>query len=321
MTLSIVIVSYKTCALLQRCLQSIYDASLPFPFETIVVDNNSSDGSPEMVRKNFPQVNLIDNKQNLGYSVANNQGIAESTGELILLLNPDTEVNRDAIEGMTVFLQKHTQAAVAGCQLVFSDGTPQTSWFHFPMPLSRSIEHRRWYPRLAHFLLGISHKNPEIKGENAQCVDIIKGACMMIRRGALNDVGLFDENAFLYADDNDWCLRARRRGWDAYFLPSLTILHHGWASTDQEPFLTIVNSRRSALYFHRKHYNWFLVLIWTFLIYLEILYKFLLNALRYRLRRNDEKIRERYRAYAFLAREIFKLSPSGQKKINHEGHE
>ena len=137
-------------------------------------------------------------------------------------------------------------------------------------------------------------------GPGARRVDIVKGACLMIRREALDDAGLLDEESFLYADDIDWCMRARRKGWSAYLLENYTIMHHGYASTDQEIFITITSSRRSALLLYCKHYPRFIAAAWRFFIYGEIIYKYMLNTRRASRPNASFKTKEKYRAYKTL---------------------
>lgn len=307
--LSIVIVNYRTRELLDRCLASIRTSAAALRLETIVVDNNSRDGSSEMVAEKYPEAVLIANTENTGYSVANNQGIRRAGGDIVVLLNPDTEVNGGALAGMAEFMRRHPRVGAVGPQLLFADGSLQESWFNFPIPMSRFFERRAGYRRFAHALLGFRFRSPEISENGSKRVDIIKGACLMTRREALDDVGLLEEKSFLYCDDIDWCIRAARRGWETYFLPEHRIVHVGWASTSQEPYLTIVHSRRSALYLYRKHYNRLFTAMWTVLIYQEIIYKYLLNTLRARKRPDDTVAAERRRAYAELLGEI-----SGGKK-------
>jgi GT2 family glycosyltransferase len=304
--LAIIIVSYKTCDLLDRCLASIFNGEYPFSYRVTVVDNASDDGSPEMVVNKYPDALLIRNNINTGYSVANNQGIRKSDSRHILLLNPDTEVNPGALAAMVRFLDTHAHVGVVGCQLLNTDGSFQTSWFSFPVPLSRYFEKLPFYTRLSHSVLKIKDKYPDIPEEGAKRVDIIKGACLMIRRTAANQVGLLDENSFLYADDIDWCIRTRRKCWETYTLTDHNIVHHGYASTDQEPYITITSSRRSALYLYRKHYPFHFVAAWSLFIYIEILYKMLLYGIRVRSGRRDDKTLSRHKAYRELAGEIFK---------------
>jgi GT2 family glycosyltransferase len=302
--LSIVIVSYRTRELLDRCLASIFGARSNLSIQVIVADNDSRDGTAEMVREKFPEVLLFDNKKNLGYSAANNQGILAARGRNILLLNPDTETNPAALEAMSGFLDRHPRVGAAGCSLLNTDGSPQTSHFSIPMPLMSRFEGTRFHSGLARTLLRLPDIGPAIDEPGARRVDIVKGACLMLSKKALDDVGLLDEDSFLYADDIDWCMRARKRGWDAYLLENHTIVHHGYASTDQETYLTVVSSRRSALLLYRKHYPRIAAAFWELFIRLEIIYKYRLNASRARRPGADEKTKEKFRAYKTLMDEI-----------------
>jgi hypothetical protein len=311
--LSVVIVSYKTRDLLDKCLDSVVNRPTELTLQVIVVDNNSGDGTVEMVRDKYPAVTLIDNKDNTGYSVANNQGVRASGARHVLLLNPDTESNPSALEAMVKFLDRHETVGAVGVQLLNTDGSLQESHFNFPAPMSRYVENMKWYPEVSQKLLRLSPSGPCIREHGARRVDIIKGACLMCRGEALERVGLLDENSFLYADDIDWCMRARRSGWDAYLLSNQTLLHHGWASTSQETYLTIVSSRRSAMLLYRKHYPALFVSFWTLFIFLEILYKYLLNGLRVKSGRADRAAQDKFKAYRDLINEdILKRTDPGE---------
>ena len=312
--LSIVIVSWNVRDLLRCCLASLTHGARSLAVETLVVDNASSDGSAAMVRSDFPNAILIENEENLGFTRANNQALERSTGRHVLLLNPDTEVNPGALTAMVRFLDAHAHVGAVGCRLLNSDGSPQTSWFRFPVPLSRYFEKLPFYSRLPRYVLKIRDGHPEITENGARRVDIVKGACLMIRRTAADQVGLLDENSFLYADDIDWCIRTRRKGWETYALTNQRLIHHGYASTDQEPCLTITSSRRSALYLYRKHYPFSFVAMWSLFIYLEIIYKMLLYGIRVRGGRRDEATLSRHKAYRELAGEIFKRKKSPAAK-------
>lgn len=302
--LSIIIVSYRTRELLEKCLDSIFNQPSRLSTEVIVVDNDSRDGTAEMTREKFPAAALIANDKNTGYSAANNQGIRASAGRMILLLNPDTESNPAALEAMVDFLDRHPKAGAAGCQLLNSDGSLQTSHFNIPMPLARGLENASFYPRLTSLLLRMPDLGPDISEPGARRVDVVKGACLMIRREAIEQTGLLDEDSFLYADDIDWCMRARRLGWSAYLLEKHTIVHHGYASTDQEIYITITSSRRSALLLYRKHYPKLFAAVWTLSIHLEILYKYALNFARARKSGASEKTKQKHRAYKTLFNEM-----------------
>jgi N-acetylglucosaminyl-diphospho-decaprenol L-rhamnosyltransferase len=271
----------------------------------VVVDNASGDGSCEMCVCKYPDVLLIRNEKNTGFSVANNQGIRTTESRHVLLLNPDTEVRQGALTAMVRFLDEHPHVGVVGCQLLNTDGSLQQSWFNFPVPFSRYFDRLGFSSRFAGFALGIKCKHDRIVQTGVKKVDIIKGACLMIRREAVNQIGLLDENSFLYADDIDWCIRTARRCWDTYAITDQNILHHGYASTSQEQYLTIVSSRRSAMYLYRKHYSWPFVCVWSTLIFLEVCYKWQLNSLRVKAGRKDETTLARHKAYTELAKGFF----------------
>jgi GT2 family glycosyltransferase len=305
--LAIIIVAYKTRDVLCACLRSLDTDSSLQASAVVVIDNASGDGTPDMVRSEFPKVTLIVNTVNVGFSVANNQGIRATQSHHVLLLNPDAEVKPGAVAGMAAFLDRHSQVGFVGCQLLNTDGSMQLSWYPLPVPLSRFLEKWSGYPRMARRLLGIRDAQPEIREDGAFRVDVVKGACLMFRRETLDAIGLLDEASFLYADDIDLCMRARRAGWDGCMLPNLRVVHHGWVSTDQEICLTIISSRRSALLLYRKHYPGWMALLWKLFIYSEIFYKWALNGVRVRTRGADPRARERYCAFRTLGREILGL--------------
>ncbi|HOX29092.1 MAG TPA: glycosyltransferase family 2 protein [bacterium] len=310
--LAIIIVSYKTKDLLDRCLASVFTLDHSFTHRVVVVDNNSNDGTKEMVIGKYPDALYVENENNVGFSVANNQGIRKSDSRFILLLNPDTEVNQSAIASMLKFLENNHGVGVVGCQLLNSDGTDQTSSFKFPIPLSRYFEKMPFYDKLSRKVLKINEKHLVVPVEGAEKVDIVKGACLMIRRETANQVGLLDENSFLYADDIDWCIRTAKRGWSSYILRNVNIIHHGYASTEQEPYITITSSRRSAIYLYKKHYSTAFTAIWVSLIFGEVVYKWALNWLRVKMGKNSPKTLARYAAYRDLAAEMMGRKTAGK---------
>ncbi len=319
--LAIIIVSYKTRGLLEKCLASIYAGEYPFSYRVVVVDNASGDGTPGMVISKYPDALMIASETNTGFSAGSNRGIRSVDSRHVLLLNPDTEVYPGTITKMVRFLDRHHHVGIVGCALLNSDHTAQKSWFPFPLPLSRHIENTGFYPRLAHIILGVRYRHPEITESGAKRVDIVRGACLMIRRDTINQIGLLDENSFLYADDIDWCIRAARRGWETYALTEDNIVHHGYASTDQEPYITITSSRRSALYLYKKHYSWPLVKMWSAMIYQEIIYKYLLNVIRLKKKPDDTKIRSKQEAYRDLMKDIFRrreIIQNGNRQDNRQ---
>lgn len=300
--LAIVIVSYKTKALLDKCLESIFRESMKFSFEVVLVDNVSEDGTVEMVREKYPLVKLIANDKNVGFSAGNNIGVRNSESRNILLLNPDTEVNGSALEKLVDFLDQHEHVGIVGPRLLNTDGTLQDSWFRFPMLFGGLFG--KYRSRAAMALLGIKEGLPEIREEGVKKVDVIKGACLMIKRKAMEEAGLMDENSFLYAEDTDLCIKAWKNEWEVYAIEDQTIVHHGHASTDQKPYITITSSRRSAVYLHKKHYARPIAFLWNTLVYLEVFYKYFLFRSRASKNGSSVKVTESFRAYGDLVKEV-----------------
>lgn len=265
MDLSIIIVSYNTRNLLRNCLQSIYANASEGDFEVLVIDNASTDGSANMVKEEFPQVELICNEKNLGFAKANNLGIERSNGRHILLLNSDTEVLAGALDGMVNFLEAHPDVDVLGCQLLDSMGKAEESCGFFPTPkaiLLTKLRHRK--------LLEPWFKNSRasiLSPERAQGVDWVTGACLMTRRRVVNEVGLLDEKMFMYFEDVDWCYRMKKAGWKIYFAPEVRIIHKRGASLEQVPDRMIYEYRRSELHLYKKHLGLFSQLVFRVVIF------------------------------------------------------
>lgn len=281
--LSIAIVSYNTRELLRRCLASvaesphhaIYQPSstadddsgsplltlpcsrdipmAPLCCELIVVDNASQDGSADMVAAEFPKVKLIRSATNLGFARATNAGLQASRGDLLLLLNPDTEVLGSALPDMASFITTKPDAAAVGPALVYPDGGRQHAAFQFPTLLMSFFDFFPLNHRLIDSRLNGRYRDPE--GGEFFAVDHPLGAAMMIRRDALNDVGMLDEGFFMYCEEVDWCLRAKRRGWQIYQLPGAKVVHHVAQSSRQFREEMLIQLHRSRYRLFAKHYS------------------------------------------------------------------
>ena len=211
--LSIVLVCWNNKDYLAPCLNSLFGAGLHSSFDVLVVDNGSIDGSQAMLREKFPQVILIQNDDNLGLGKASNQGIEASNGKYVLLLNNDTIVNGSSIDAMVEFLEAHPETGAVGGRLINSDGSVQSCYYNF----STLFEEFLVATRLGeHFWKGY----PSIITESqVKAVDWLCSACLMLRRSALDQVGLLDENYFIYGDEVDLQYRLKKAGWAIYFLP------------------------------------------------------------------------------------------------------
>jgi N-acetylglucosaminyl-diphospho-decaprenol L-rhamnosyltransferase len=248
---SIVVVSWNTRALLRGCLRSALEAAKEVrgEVEVIVVDNASSDGSRELVEAEFPGVRLIANRTNAGFALATNQGIRESRGEYVLLLNPDTEARPDFLKTLVEVLDTDPIAAAVGPRLVGSDGADQVSCFPLPT-LSREL----W--RLSHLdRLFPMARYPRrlLAATDPQEVESIQGACLLVRRSALAYVGLLDERFFIYTEEIDLCRRLLERGWRIVWVPRAVVVHHGAASTAQVGSRMFIELYRSKVQYFRKH--------------------------------------------------------------------
>ena len=200
-----------------------------------------------MVAQEFPQVQLLRNDTNLGFTRANNQGIRCSQGRYVLLLNSDTVVPHGTLARMAQFMDTHPEAGVVGPRLVLSDGTPQPYTFGddpTPLYLLRRGLTQALFQRYLH----------DWRTDAIQAVDWVSGACLLARRAAIDQVGLLDEHIFMYFEDNDWCLRIRKGGWKVYYNPKVEIVHLGGQSLAQSPQAQRAYYR-SLDYFYRKHYG------------------------------------------------------------------
>lgn len=255
MDVSIIIVNWNTIDLLRDCLTSVYECAGDVDYEIIVVDNASFDGSVEMVKNNFKDIILIENAENRGFAAANNQGMAVAKGRYVLLLNSDTIVLDNSIANTVRFADENPRTAVTGCQVLNSDGTVQRTCFKFPSILNMLLS--------STYLYKLFPKNKFFGREqmtwwdrnDVRQVDVVTGCFMLVRREAIEQVGLMDERFFMYGEETDWCYRFHQKGWKVMFAPVGQIIHFGGQSTAQRPVAMIVQLRLSILKFMKKHYS------------------------------------------------------------------
>jgi GT2 family glycosyltransferase len=258
--LSIIIVNWNTRALLADCLTSVEGCRLQvtgpeaqpstcnLKLETIVVDNASSDDSAAMVRERFPWARLIENAENVGFARANNQGIALAAGRYVLLLNPDTEVHPGALKTLVQFTDAHPAAGACGARLLNSDGSLQPACHPMLTPgreFWRLLFLERLWPRATY---------PMERWDTAmpRRVEVIKGACLLLRRDALNQIGVLDDNYFMYTEEVDLCHRLAQVGWELWYVPAAAVTHYGESSSKQVREEMYVQLYRSKIQFYRK---------------------------------------------------------------------
>lgn len=253
--ISVVIVNYNTAQLLENCLESVYAGANGTPLDVWVVDNDSSDDSIAMVQSRFPRVRVIANASNVGFSRANNMAISRCCSEYVLLLNPDTVVTGDAIHCVLQFMKGHPEVGIAGCKVLNRDGTLQLACRRsIPTPavaLWRLMGLSKLFPNnksLAKY--NLTYKPPEQTCE----VDAVSGAFLMIRRQTIQEIGLLDERFFMYGEELDWCLRAKRAGWKVMYYPEASIIHYKGGSTRFNRRKATVEFYRAMYLFHKKHF-------------------------------------------------------------------
>jgi GT2 family glycosyltransferase len=255
---SIVIVNWNTKIFLLRSLESIYQTSGKMEMEVYVVDNGSMDGSGTAIRERFPNVCLIENEKNLGFAKATNQGIQRASGKYVLLLNPDTEVKDGTIERFISFMDAHPEAGMSGGQLLNSDGSRQSSIANFPSLTTELLN-----KNLLRWLFPKTFPGKERDYPEPIEVDSVIGACMMVRRDAIEQVGLLDEDYFLFLEETDWCYRMKKNGWKIYHLPQAEVYHFQGKSAEIEKKRAKVEYYRSRYYFFKKNRG---ELQWRFLL-------------------------------------------------------
>ncbi len=257
--LSIIIVNWNTKEFLLPCVKSVLEIGQGISSELIVVDNGSWDGSRDEVKKTFPFIHLVENEKNLGFAKAVDQGLQKASGKYVLLLNPDTRVKHGAIVQLLSFMDSHLEAGVAGAQLLNSDGTKQNSIANFPSLATELLNKRvlRWlFPK--RFPGKEKYYSEPIE------VDSVIGACMMVRREALDQVGFLDEDYFLFLEETDWCYRMKKAEWKIYHIPQVKVYHFQGKSAEAERKRAKVEYYRSRYHFFKKNkgnLQWVILLI------------------------------------------------------------
>ncbi len=266
--ISLIIVNWNTCELLAGCLASVTgdqlsvngdqssttDNRLPSTdhrspiTEVIVVDNASTDGSAAMIRERFPQVQLVENRENVGFARANNQAICHSRGGYVALLNSDTVVHEGALAALVAFMDAYPQAGACGPRLLNGDGTLQPSVHPMLTPgreFWRLAFLDRLWPRA-------TYNQERWDTVTPRPVEVIKGACLLLRRSALDQVGLLDDQYFMYTEEVDLCYRLAQAGWGLWLVPQAVVTHFGEGSSKQVREAMYLQLYRSKVQFYYK---------------------------------------------------------------------
>ena len=276
MDISIIMVSWNVLDLLRQSLRSIrlQGSDDKRQMEIIVVDNASSDGSVKMLHDEFPDVRVIANSQNLGFTRGNNQALEIAQGRCFFLINPDTQLHPHALENLSAYMDAHPRVGIIGPRLVYGDGAPQSSRRRFPALATAFLESTKlqeWFPRnrtLTHYYM-LDTSDDEI-----QTVDWINGSAMFVRREVYDQLGGFDEGFFMYSEELDWCYRVKQAGWQIVYLPTAQVTHYEGKSSEQATPQRVIYFHSSKVRFFRKYHGRFVAVILR--LFLLLMYLFLM---------------------------------------------
>jgi GT2 family glycosyltransferase len=270
--------------------------------EIIVVDSASSDGSPQMVRDRFPQVRLIASQENLGYAKGNNVGAEAAQGRYLFLLNPDTVVQPDALGRMVDYMDAHPEVGVLGPQLLWPDGSIQSSRRRFPTLGSLFWEStllEQWFPENRYVR---RYHLADQSVDQAQKVDWVVGAAILIRHEAWQQVGPIDQDFFMYFEETDWCQRSAEAGWETHYLPTAQVIHYEGKSSEQVVAARTLRFQRSKLRYTRKYFGPGWTLLLKLFLWLTFAFQWAEESLKWLLGHRRALRRERMIAYAQVLR-------------------
>lgn len=306
--LSILIVNWNVKALLRDCLASIARHQGDLRLEVIVVDSGSADGSAAMVAREFPWVTLFACQENVGFARGNNLAIAKANGRYILLLNPDTVVLQDALTRMMAYLEAQPDAGVVGAQLLNGDGTVQSSRRRFPT-LATAFFESTWLEPLAPTRLLERYYLANVPPDQITDVDWLVGACLMVRRAVLEQVGGLDEAYFMYSEELDWCRRVKDTGWRIVYLPTAQIIHYVGKSSEQAVVARHINFQQAKLRYFRKYHGRFPAAILRLFLWLTYLWQLIIEGFKGLIGHKRPLRQQRVRAYWAVLRSG--LRPAG----------
>ncbi|MEP0862077.1 MAG: glycosyltransferase family 2 protein [Ignavibacterium sp.] len=252
---SIVIISWKMRDLLERCLKTIFNFTKDLSFEIIVVDNNSEDGTSEMISEKFPQIKLVKNSENRGVAPARNQGIKETTGKYILILDADMELVENSIKQLFDFMERTDDCGIVGCKLVDQNRQLQFSCKRFPTLLAFLFRRLEWIESIKNSSTLRNHTMQDWDHNEIKQVDYLIGACQFFRRDVIEKIGLYDDNIFYGPEDIDFCLRAWKAGWKVYYYPLTQIIHHEQRITKKNLFSKISLKHFAGIFYLYRKYN------------------------------------------------------------------
>ncbi len=280
MDLSVVIVTYNSRATIENCLIALQAGLNGLSYEIRLVDNFSHDGTVELIAEKFPGVLLIANRHNHGFGAGCNQAIRQCAGRNILLLNPDTVVQTAAIPALVHFLDDQAEAGLAGCAQLDESGRDALACYPELSLATIFWSHLQLNKLFPYTVQGIYRQAAEDRRHPPFEVSWVTGSCLMFKRAVYHDIGPLDENIFLFAEETDFCRRARLKGWQVWFLPGVVVTHLGGKSTEQLPYARLSNYYISKLYFFSKHYSKYKLYLLKGLFVIDLTLRFSIRKLQ-----------------------------------------
>lgn len=305
--ISFLIVSWNVRELLKRAVQTILDDTRDLEIEIIVVDNASRDGTVEMLRAEFPNVRVIANNENVGFTRGNNQGLEIAQGRFLFLINPDTEIERGATRALLNFMDapENARVGIVGPQLVYADGSLQSSRRRFPKfstALFESTKLEQWFPNNP---LITDYRLLNTDNNATQDVDWLVGAAMFARRAVYEQIGGLDERFFMYSEEMDWCYRAKNArfsakdsGWRVVYFPNARVLHHEAKSSEQVRAQRDIYFHSSKVRYFKKHHGVLQGELLRYFLLSTFAFQWLEEGAKFLLGHKRELRAERMKAYA-----------------------
>jgi len=285
--ISVIIVNWNVQDLLDKCLASLHNGTVAINqphedlpvIEIIIVDSASTDGSVSMVRDKYPDVRLLEQDENVGFTRGNNIGIREAQGRYLFLLNPDTEIIDDVIPQLLVYMEEHPDVGIIGPHTLNTDGTHQSTRRRFPNLMTGLFE-STWLASFAPKSIDEQYKMLDTNDSNIMEVDWVQGSAMLVKREVYEQIGGLDEGYVMYSEEMDWCKRAKDAGWNVVYHGKSFITHHGGGSSDQVVAFKQIQFHTSKLRYFRKHHGYPTYLILRAVLLLQFTWQLLIEGVK-----------------------------------------
>ncbi len=301
--LSILIVSWNVADLLATCIETILAGQGDLSLEIIVVDSASGDQTVAMLRERFPQVIVLAQSENVGYTRGNNIALAAARGRYLFLLNPDTEIIGDALPVMIRYMDAHPDVGIVGAHTFNSDRvSTQSTRRHFPTPALAFFESTLLQPHAPKSMLDRYYVNDGAPEATTREVDWVQGSALLARREVYTQIGGLDEGYVMYSEELDWCKRAKDAGWRVVYLGDAHIVHHGGASTAQVIARSHIYFQQSKIRYFRKHHSALIAAVLRVFLLLNYAFQLTEESIKFALGHKRDLRRRRIQAYAQVLR-------------------